>query len=124
MHLDDFMLPQVGSILKEYVHNLSCLVDASQSESTSTASWDDPRSKKIRTMADRFRILVIGRANAGKTTILQKVCNTEKRPEIFNTQGKKVRNLSEKSRYRANDINEIWILRLNGRYSSLLCRYV
>ncbi|KAI6030229.1 hypothetical protein EDC04DRAFT_3115436 [Pisolithus marmoratus] len=32
----------------------------------------------------------MGRANAGKTTILQRVCNTMDRPEIFNAQGQKV----------------------------------
>ena len=36
-----------------------------------------------------FRILIIGRANAGKTTILQKVCNTMEDPEIFDSNGKK-----------------------------------
>ncbi|KAI6109222.1 hypothetical protein EV401DRAFT_2199693 [Pisolithus croceorrhizus] len=38
----------------------------------------------------RFRILVMGRANAGKTTILQRVCNTTDQPEIFNGKGEKV----------------------------------
>ncbi|KIK12501.1 hypothetical protein PISMIDRAFT_689417 [Pisolithus microcarpus 441] len=38
----------------------------------------------------RFRILVMGRANAGKTTILQRVCNTTDQPEIFNGEGEKV----------------------------------
>ncbi|KAG2368057.1 hypothetical protein BDR07DRAFT_1372360 [Suillus spraguei] len=38
----------------------------------------------------RFRVLVIGRANAGKTTILQRVCNTRKKPEIYNSSGKKI----------------------------------
>lgn len=47
-------------------------------------------------MARRFRILIIGRANAGKTTILQKVCNTVDQPEILDTEGKKVRNRTEK----------------------------
>ncbi|KAI6100462.1 hypothetical protein EDD16DRAFT_1748944, partial [Pisolithus croceorrhizus] len=37
-----------------------------------------------------FHILVMGRANAGKTTILQRVCNTMDRPEIFNGKGGKV----------------------------------
>ena len=41
----------------------------------------------------RFRILVIGRSNAGKTTILQRVCNTTELPEIFNARGKKVKYL-------------------------------
>ncbi|KAI6037899.1 hypothetical protein EDC04DRAFT_2604439 [Pisolithus marmoratus] len=39
--------------------------------------------KKIK----RFRILVMGRANAGKTTILQRVCNATDKPEIFDGKG-------------------------------------
>ncbi|KAI6099221.1 GTP-binding protein [Pisolithus thermaeus] len=38
----------------------------------------------------RFRILVMGRANAGKTTILQRVCNSTDKPEIFDGKGNKV----------------------------------
>ncbi|KAG1722915.1 GTP-binding protein [Suillus lakei] len=45
---------------------------------------------KIREKIGRFRILVIGRANAGKTTILQRVCNTRENPEIYNGAGKKI----------------------------------
>ncbi|KAG0699590.1 hypothetical protein DFH29DRAFT_774975, partial [Suillus ampliporus] len=35
-------------------------------------------------------ILIIGRANAGKTTILKRVCNTWENPEIRNSAGEKV----------------------------------
>ncbi|KAI6106464.1 GTP-binding protein [Pisolithus croceorrhizus] len=35
------------------------------------------------------RILVVGRANAGKTTILQRVCNSTDKPEIFDGKGNK-----------------------------------
>ncbi|KAI6041010.1 GTP-binding protein [Pisolithus marmoratus] len=38
----------------------------------------------------RFRILVMGRANAGKTTILQRVCNSTEKPEIFDGKGNKI----------------------------------
>ncbi|KAL4066359.1 hypothetical protein V8B97DRAFT_2025504 [Scleroderma yunnanense] len=38
----------------------------------------------------RFRILVMGRANAGKTTILQRVCNTTDLPEVFDGKGNKI----------------------------------
>ena len=38
----------------------------------------------------RFRVLIIGRANAGKTTILQRVCNTTEQPKIFNREGNEV----------------------------------
>jgi GTPase SAR1 family protein len=31
----------------------------------------------------QFRVLVIGRANAGKTSILQRVCDTTQSPEIY-----------------------------------------
>jgi len=31
----------------------------------------------------RFRILIIGRANAGKTTLLKRVCNTTEEPCIY-----------------------------------------
>ncbi|KAG1810391.1 GTP-binding protein [Suillus plorans] len=45
---------------------------------------------QIRERIGRFRILVIGRANAGKTTILQRVCSTRENPEIYNSAGEKV----------------------------------
>ncbi|KAG6331850.1 hypothetical protein ID866_7239 [Astraeus odoratus] len=48
--------------------------------------------KRIRKQFDRigrFRILVIGRANAGKTTILQRLCNTTDLPEVFDGEGNK-----------------------------------
>ena len=38
----------------------------------------------------RFRVLIIGRANAGKTTILQQVCNTTEQPKIFSRDGHEV----------------------------------
>jgi len=44
----------------------------------------------IREKIERFRILVVGRANAGKTTLLQRVCNTTENPEIFDGAGNKV----------------------------------
>jgi polynucleotide 5'-kinase involved in rRNA processing len=64
---------------------------------TTASSDDDYRSKSIREKAGRrFRVLIMGRANAGKTTILQKVCNTAEQPEIFNSQGNKVRSALQK----------------------------
>ena len=38
----------------------------------------------------RFRVLVIGRSNAGKMTLLQCVCNTTELPEVFNAKGEQV----------------------------------
>ena len=60
---------------------------------------DTIRAEAIREKADRFRVLVIGRANAGKTTILQKVCNTSEKPEIFDSKGNKVRLHSANDRH-------------------------
>ncbi|KAG2748045.1 hypothetical protein P692DRAFT_20835426 [Suillus brevipes Sb2] len=50
----------------------------------------DAQDSDLRKMIGRFRVLIIGRANAGKTTILQKVCNTTDDPEIYNTKGEKI----------------------------------
>ena len=45
-----------------------------------------------RYLCPHFRILVIGRANAGKTTILEKVCSVAKgtKPIIYDKDGKSV----------------------------------
>ena len=40
-----------------------------------------------------FRILVTGRSNAGKTTLLQRVCKTTELPEIYDSNGEKVKYL-------------------------------
>ncbi|KAG6332251.1 hypothetical protein ID866_6838 [Astraeus odoratus] len=51
---------------------------------------DPERIRKQFERIGRFRILVIGRANAGKTTILQRVCNTTDLPEVFDGEGNKL----------------------------------
>jgi hypothetical protein len=63
----------------------------SSSKPAKPMSGDDEYvANKHREECGRFRILIIGRANAGKTTILQKVCNTTEKPVIYNSKGKKV----------------------------------
>ncbi|KAG2126203.1 hypothetical protein DEU56DRAFT_872939 [Suillus clintonianus] len=64
----------------------------------------DPQASKIREQLSRFRILIIGRANAGKTTILQRVCDTRKKPEIYNSAGKKrgLHNIENEMIFRSN----------------------
>ncbi|KAJ8579690.1 hypothetical protein M405DRAFT_835513 [Rhizopogon salebrosus TDB-379] len=47
-------------------------------------------AQEVRDRFTRFRILVVGRANSGKTTLLQKVCNTTEKPLIFDGKGKKI----------------------------------
>ena len=59
-----------------------------QSRSPSAAPVDaapppaiDPvEAAKLRARYTHFRILIVGRANAGKTTLLQRVCNTKEDP--------------------------------------------
>ncbi|KAI6012926.1 hypothetical protein BKA83DRAFT_4364941 [Pisolithus microcarpus] len=62
-------------------------------ESTSSGAeyhLDPELARKYMANIKRFRILVMGRANAGKTTILQRVCNTADNPEIFDGEGNKI----------------------------------
>jgi GTPase SAR1 family protein len=51
------------------------------------------RAAEIRAECPQFRILIIGKANAGKTTILRKVCNSEPdaKPIIYDGKGKEVK---------------------------------
>ncbi|KIK17282.1 hypothetical protein PISMIDRAFT_685397 [Pisolithus microcarpus 441] len=58
--------------------------------STSHLRLDPAKAQEHIDRISRFRILVMGRANAGKTTILQRVCNTTDEPEIFNGIGEKL----------------------------------
>ena len=52
----------------------------------------------IRRECPQFRVLIIGKANAGKTTILRKVCNAkpDAKPVIYDPEGKKVNDLEGK----------------------------
>jgi GTPase SAR1 family protein len=48
--------------------------------------------EEIRALCPQFRILIIGKANAGKTTILRKVCNAkpDAKPIVYDAEGKEV----------------------------------
>ena len=48
-----------------------------------TIGPDEAAKLRAKYKYTRFRILVIGRANAGKTTLLKRVCNTIEEPSIF-----------------------------------------
>ena len=48
------------------------------------------RAQNVRGLTARFRVLIIGRANAGKTTILQRVSNATEQTKIFNREGHEV----------------------------------
>ena len=47
--------------------------------------------EKIKAQFTQFRILVIGRANAGKTTVLRGLCNATGEPVIFSPNGEMVK---------------------------------
>ena len=64
------------------------------SSTSTTVNRNEARARELREKAGRFRILIVGRANSGKTTILQKICKTDDKPEIFNSKGEKVRRRS------------------------------
>ena len=56
-----------------------------------------------RQMTERFRILIIGNANAGKTTILEKVCHAKGVDPVFlDAAGNKVRTVLSKSHLQAS----------------------
>jgi predicted GTPase len=50
----------------------------------------EPTREELKEKYQRFRILIIGRANAGKSTILKRICDTAEEPEIFDSGGNKV----------------------------------
>ena len=65
-----------------------CSISTSLSLPLSTTIMCDSDPYVLRSKYTRFRILVIGRANAGKTTLLQRVCNTTEDPCIYDDDSK------------------------------------
>lgn len=61
---------------------------------SSSVNRNEDRAEELRKKAGRFRILIVGRANSGKTTILQKICKTDENPDIFTSKGEKVHCMS------------------------------
>ncbi|KAG6326516.1 hypothetical protein ID866_12573, partial [Astraeus odoratus] len=47
----------------------------------------------VRDAFKHFRILIVGRANSGKTTVLQRVCNTTAWPQVYDSKGQKLQKL-------------------------------
>lgn len=74
--------PPVDSVRAPFAHVGSAPQPAPGSQ--------DDHEVDERARCNQFRILIIGRANAGKTTILQKVCGTTEKPTVYNDKGKKV----------------------------------
>ncbi|KAL4061789.1 hypothetical protein V8B97DRAFT_780042 [Scleroderma yunnanense] len=85
------------------------------SDSTGNILRIDPAvARKHFDRIGRFRILIIGRSNAGKTTLLQRICNTTELPEVFNSEGKQVNVVVEGSLERGeHNIEDELVFRSN-----------
>jgi GTPase SAR1 family protein len=71
-------MPNSLTVLRTMGAKLSRLRVQKQNRSQVQQSPPSPRLPNV-----QFRVLVIGRANAGKTSILQRVCDTTESPEIY-----------------------------------------
>ena len=58
-----------------------------------TIQLDPDEVKKHFDRIGCFRVLVVGKSNTGKTTLLQCICNTTELPNIYNSKGEKVQYL-------------------------------
>ncbi|KAF8347219.1 hypothetical protein F5887DRAFT_1131499 [Amanita rubescens] len=66
---------------------------------------DPEEAAKLRAKYTHFRILVIGRANAGKTTLLKRVCNTKEDPvysKINPTSKRGIHNVHDEFSFESN----------------------
>ena len=82
-------LPRLSSHIPQHFRTMGakqlicCLGPApSLAPSPSPTPGLGPRALNV-----RFRVLIIGRANAGKTSILQRVCDTTESPVIYRSRG-------------------------------------
>ena len=66
------------------------VTDSSPGANDTMVHMDPETVRKHFDRIGRFRVLVLGRSNAGKTTLLQRVCNTTELPEVFNAKGEQV----------------------------------
>ena len=72
--------PAVASPLTVAAPPAGPLSPADLAPTVSTITTDPKEAAKLRAKYTHFRILVIGRANAGKTTLLKRVCNSKEDP--------------------------------------------
>ncbi|KAK7442499.1 hypothetical protein VKT23_016097 [Stygiomarasmius scandens] len=75
---------------------------------------DISAASELRQKYKHFRILVVGRANAGKTTLLKRVCNTKEEPCIYDDQDN---NLLEPTADRGiHDVNRPFAFKSNPQF--------
>jgi hypothetical protein len=83
-------------------------------------------AEAIRAECPQFRILIIGKANAGKTTILRKVCNVKPdvKPIVYDAEGKEVRQeISTKVRLGNLAVLAKLTTKIWGHHDSLGCSH-
>ncbi|PPQ71049.1 hypothetical protein CVT25_007320, partial [Psilocybe cyanescens] len=81
--------------------------------SSSAVAISAVEAAKIRAQYKHFRILVIGRANAGKTTLLKRVCNTTEEPSIYD-EGRNL--LVPTSRRGTHDVRRAFTFKSNPKF--------
>ena len=59
------------------------MTDVERPTFPTTAAMDNAETRRRLQSIMQFRVLVIGRANAGKTSILQRVCETTESPTVY-----------------------------------------
>ena len=79
----NWVLLRLASLLSSFQTRTIISRTQRSHECLPTTTMHDPNAYEQRAKYTRFRILVIGRANAGKTTLLQRVCNTTDDPCIY-----------------------------------------
>jgi len=72
--------PQTVKESKEFRNRLKKVFGWESQSTPPTITTDPEEAARLRAKYTHFRILVIGRANAGKTTLLKRVCNTKEDP--------------------------------------------
>ncbi|KDQ18283.1 hypothetical protein BOTBODRAFT_28693 [Botryobasidium botryosum FD-172 SS1] len=78
----------------------------------------------------RFRILIIGRANAGKTTILRAVCGVDEEPDVYDREGNKITPVVDTHHPVHGEVNQATVISTRSTfrsawrsiYARLLCR--
>ncbi|KAI6127153.1 hypothetical protein F5141DRAFT_1289295 [Pisolithus sp. B1] len=83
-----------GYITSDVASPVPAQIEAASQQTVSSGPayhLDSKMAKGYMENIKRFRVLVMGRSNAGKTTTLQRVCNSTDKPEIFDENGKKVK---------------------------------
>ncbi|THU94342.1 hypothetical protein K435DRAFT_668579, partial [Dendrothele bispora CBS 962.96] len=77
---------------------------------------DISAASELRQKYKHFRILVIGRANAGKTTLLKRVCNTTEEPCIYDTQNNNLVHLDLPYQRGMHDVDHPFAFKSNPQF--------